>query len=114
MIHPHPPSVVLKVSNNWYQRGALNSSVIAEEQIWKEGCRILVFSFQDDNWRCVCEGCGENSMPASVMQNDAQARGIICENLHIADIDKITDLKSAKETWDRLHMLYGANSSNSH
>lgn len=34
---------------------------------------------------------------------------MIYENFHNVDLEKIVDLKFAKEIWDKLHILYGNN-----
>ena len=68
--------------------------------------QISIGIFGVEILQCVYERCRDNSIPTSVMQNDAQARGIICENLHTAYIDKIIYLKYAKDNWDRLYFIW--------
>ena len=82
-------------------------------KVWQESVKKNYCLVDLNIWRLFCEGYDEYSPSTRVMKKNAQARHIIFENLHNANLEKVRDLKSAKEVWDRLHMLYGARSNNS-
>lgn len=43
------------------------------------------------------------------MQQNAQERCVIYENLHNENLEKIIYMKSTKNIWDGLQVLYGRN-----
>lgn len=58
----------------------------------------------------VSEGCGEDAPSSKVMQKNAQARCIVLENLYNAYLDKVGDVKSSKDIWGKLKVLFGGDS----
>lgn len=60
----------------------------------------------------VCEGCGKDPLSPKVVWKNAQARCINYENLHNVDLEKTTNLKSAKEIWRKLQVLFGGDNNN--
>lgn len=70
-----------------------------EYKLFSSGYNLCIFFF---------EGYCDDSPSSKEMKKISQASRIILENLHNADLEKVGDLKSTKEVWDRLHMLFGA------
>jgi len=81
--------------------------IAANFKVWQESMKYKLSSCGSNIWRLVCEGYDGDFPSSKVLNQNSQARRIIFKKLHNADLEKVGDLKYAKEVWDRLHMLFG-------
>lgn len=84
---------------------------VANYQLCVEKVKYKLIYFGYNIWKIVCEGCGQNHMPSKLIQHNSQAKYVLYENLHTADFEKMVDLISRKEIWDRLQIMYGEKNS---
>jgi len=69
----------------------------ANFKAWKESVKYKLYSCGSEIWILICEGYDGYFPSSKVLKKNAQARQIIFENRHNADLEKVRVLNLTKE-----------------